>query len=131
VEVKLPTVQPGDEILAEHVTALYDLIRRLRITTGENSGLDSDSSNAGIAIGLGDSDGFWVKLTSRSGNDFAWTEQIPQPGGTWVDGPQSGTTTTDPAHELNANTTLPALPVKVWAWRAPASNEVLFSLGAC
>jgi hypothetical protein len=131
VEVKLPTVRPGDEILAEHITAIYDLVRRLQIATGENSELTLDSGDGGNVLNAPTNDGMWVKLTSRSSNAFAWTEQIPQTGGTWVDGYQSGTTTTDSAHEANSNTTLPTLPVIVWAWRAPASNEVTFLLGSC
>jgi hypothetical protein len=131
MEAKLPTVQPGDEILAEHFNAIYDFIRRCQISVGENSGIDMDSGPGGVALALGDNDGFWIKLTSRSGNDFAWTSQIHQGGTTWVDGYESGTTSTNPAHEANANSSIPTLPVKVWARRDPASNEVLFSLGNC
>jgi hypothetical protein len=131
VEVKLPTLKPGDELWDVHFNVIYDAIKRLQLSVGENSGIDLDSNAGGMAIGLGDNDGFWIKLTARSGNSFAWTEQIPQTGGTWVDGYQSGTTGSDPAHEANANTSLPTLPHKVWAWRAPASNEVVFLLGSC
>src|SRR4051812_42800552 len=104
MEVKLPTVHPGDEILAEHIAALYDLVRRCQIMTGENSELTLDSADAGNVLNAPVNDGMWIKLTSRSGNSFAWTEQVPQTGGTWVDGFQSGTTTVDPGHELNSNT---------------------------
>lgn len=131
MEVRLPTVLPGDEILAEHITALYDLVRRLQVSVAANSGLVMDSGAGGVALGLALAEGFWIRLTSNSGNAFAWTEVIPQSGGTWVDGYRSGTSGSDPARELNGNTSIPALPLIVRAWRAPASHEVLFHLGSC
>lgn len=127
----LPKVEPGDEISADHIAAIYDALQRLQITVSQNCGITMDSGSTGITLGLGINEGFWIKLTSRSSNSFAWTEQIHQAGDTWVDGYQSGTTSTDPAHEVNGNSTLPTLPVKVWAWRVPASNEVTFNIGTC
>jgi hypothetical protein len=59
-----------------------------------------------------------------------WKQVIAQPGGTWIDGPRTGTTAADPAYEINGSTaTLTGKRAK--AWRDVASFEVRFHYSAC
>jgi hypothetical protein len=129
--IQLPKVKPDDEILAEHFEGIYRALEKLQISIGQNGSITMDDSGSGIALGMNAREGFWIKLTSNSGAAYAWTEQLAQPSGTWVDGYQSGTTATDPAREINGNASPTSLPLIVWAWRAPQSAEVVFQLGSC
>lgn len=128
---RYPRPQPGDELTTLHFKAIYDALERLELRVANGSGLTLSAGPGGTVIGLAERKGFWIKLTSNSSNAYAWTEQLPQSGGTWVDGYQSGTTSSDPAREVNGLTTPPTLPKIVRAWRGVQSNEVLFGLSTC
>lgn len=127
----LRTVRPGDDIEARHLDDVQKALRWSRIVVGQASGLTMDSCPSGITLGLSVVEDFWIKLTAHSGSAYAWTEQLPEPGGAWSDGFQSGTTSTDAAREASGNASPPSLPVIVRARREPASNEVVFRLGSC
>jgi hypothetical protein len=68
-----------------------------------------------------------IKLTSNSGNAYAWTEQYDDGSGNPVDQPASfqGTTTIIPAYEITGLTTVPANTV-VWAEPAADGMSLLF-----
>jgi hypothetical protein len=51
----------------------------------------------------------FIKLGESNGKgQYAWRQQIPQPGGTWSDGPAVGTFDSWPACELNGNADIKA-----------------------
>lgn len=53
-------------------------------------------------------EGFWIKITSGT-NPYAWTAVYESSPGTWADwSGLTGTTTVNPAYELNGNTTVAA-----------------------
>lgn len=129
--LELPNPRPGDEIEARHLALLYDALRRVALSVAGNSGLSLDSGDHGTIIGFTGDDGFYIELTANSGGAYAWTEQLADGAGTWVAGYRSGTTSTDPAYEMNGNTSIPSLPQIVHARRLPSSNAVVFQLGSC
>ncbi len=131
MKLEFPRADPGDEITTLHFKALYAALEQLKINIPGGGGLIITETPKGYAMASDCREGFWAKLTINSSNDYAWIEQIPQSGGAWVDGYSTGTTSTDPAHELNGNTSIPSLPIIVWAWRSATSGEVLFQQGLC
>lgn len=131
MKLKLDRVSPGDEITTEHFNRLHEALRALQINLAPGANLDVQSTPAGYTVAANPRKGLWIKLTGNSSNAYSWTEQLPQPSGTWADGYRSGTTSADPAHEINGNTSPPSLPLIVWAWRAPQSGEVVFQVGGC
>lgn len=71
---------------------------------------------------------FVAKITGSSGAAFAWTEQQQQNATTWGDKPngRSGTTSANPAYELNGNQSL-ATNTLVWMHQeVDTSNAVRF-----
>lgn len=132
MNLRIPRVQPGDEFTADRYNALVDGLKRCRLSVahGNSSGLELDTGAGGNVLSFSRSEWFWIDLTARSGNAYAWSEVIPQAGGSWVSGFRSGTTSVDPAAEINGDTSF-TLPQRVYAWRELASNEVLFQIGAC
>ena len=71
--------------------------------------------------------GFWLKLTSvASGTKYAWKEVVPATGGTWSDEGTTGSTTVDPAYEVNGRTTLTVDGAVYEAWRGETTEEVIF-----
>jgi hypothetical protein len=120
-----PRVKPGDPITAEALNSLLDLADRAGIDLAVGSGLDR---RGGAIVSTRRWEGF-VKLTSRSGSSYAWTEAV-RVGGAWEDGVRSGTTTDDPALEVNAATSLSTFPTRVRAWRL-TDGTLAFQVSAC
>jgi hypothetical protein len=118
-------VKPGDPIRAEDEMALRKEVERLgRVTVSAPLRLAIDGGGYHFSVGAsGDSDGCWIKLTSRSGQAHAWTEQVPIPTGAWEDGPRDGTTSLNSAYEANLNNTF-TLPAIVWG--VPEGEEWRF-----
>lgn len=128
---KLPRVRAGDVLRADDLNALYEALERLRLTVGLGSGLTLAETPGGTTLGWSGRPGMWIKIgSSHTGSAYAWTEQLPATGGTWVVGPASGTSTVDPARELNGNATVPANTI-VRAWRAPQTLGILFAYDHC
>lgn len=122
-------VQPDDYIKAEHIEFLRELARDL--------GVKSQGSNVailgpGLAVPVW-SPGLYILVTAYltgSGNGYAWTESIFTGSG-WASGPRSGTTTVDPAQEINGNIfSIPTGGIRVRAWRSEGGS-MLFQFGAC
>jgi hypothetical protein len=128
--IRLPAPpKPGDQILAGHIAALYEALDDLEVHVVAPLAKDSEGT-----IYFASDPGMWIKLTSRSGTAYAWTEQLAQTGGTWIAGPRTGTTAMDQAYDLNASTTVPTTgptPTIVRAWRDLATSELRFAYGSC
>lgn len=121
-----PDPRPGDPILASHITYLYWLADHLDIEVVAPLIKTSDG-----AIALAAEGGFWIKLTGAPvAGKHPWVEQQALAGGTWQDGAGVGTTTDDPAREVNGSTA-DLTDVIVRAWRDKTSGEILFMFGAC
>ncbi len=130
----LPRPKEGD-ILSEdffdrYATAIEE---RLRITVAEGSGLGMTTGPAGTTITYDRSWEGWIKLTAHgSAEKYAWTEQVPTSAGGWTNGKRAGTTTVDPAHEVNGLTTVSTASNNVVrAWRATANNRLYFQSDLC
>lgn len=103
---------------------------------GEGAELDSGGSGVRLSVPKAER-GIWAKITSGS-NPYAWTEQDVGTGGTFSNktNGRSGTTTQDPAYEINDNTMVAANSI-VWMERAyvnisgsTVSQEWTFSLAS-
>lgn len=123
--MRFPTPRPGDEIEAKHLQVIYDAIDEgpsvvapLYVTSGG-------------AIALGEQPGVWIQFTGPpSGTKHPWKQVLPQAGGGWVDGAASGTTTADPAREINSNAN-DLTDIRARAWRDRTSFEVRFAYSKC
>lgn len=103
---KLPRVKPGDLITAEHINRLFSEAERLANIQVAYP-LESHSNDGNTTIRVVSQSEAWIKITSAAtGTAYAWTEQIEQSGGTWTNGPRSGTTSSDPAYEANGSTSV-------------------------
>jgi hypothetical protein len=120
-----PDPKPGDVLTAEMLRVIYAGLREpiavvppLYITgTG--------------AIGWGEEGGFWVEFTGApSGAKHPWKEVLPEEGGTWADGVREGSTSDDPAYEINGST-VTLTGKRARAWRDRASYEVRFHYSTC
>jgi len=122
----LPDPKSGDPLRAEHVRALLKLARthRVRVVPPLAQMLDG-------TIYLAQADGFWAKITGApSSGKHPWQQVVGQTGGTWANGAASGTTSVDPAYEVNGSTS--TLTNKyVWMWREPSSGEMRFIYSTC
>ena len=131
---RLPRVRPGDPIAADDINSANEALERLQITAG--AGIKVYESSQGYAIAADLPVGFWAKIgtgvipTGLTAKAYAWTEQIPQAGGTWADGPRSGTSTDNPAYESTGNTGV-ASGVIVWLHFAPSSTQPYFTYAVC
>lgn len=123
--MKMPRVNPGDDIRAEHVNAIYEAAEGLGLTVDASSGLSLLTGPGGKHLGVSRRFRGWIKLTSNSGTAYAWTQQVAASGGTWTSGGMSGTTSADPAYPANGETTIAANTI-VWAERAPTSGTIVF-----
>ena len=67
-----------------------------------------------------------------AGGIYGGKEQVPQTGGTWVDGVRTFDVSGVPLREISGNTSVPTGgTVWVIAKLAPSSNEFLFQFAAC
>lgn len=124
-EFNPPPAKPGEPILAEHIQAILEI--RDKLVTEYAPPL----ARNGDVVYLDALDVFWIKLTGApSGSAHPWTEQLPDTGGTWVSGYDTGSTTDDPAYEVNGSTTDLSNLIAL-AWRDPTSGEVRFMYSVC
>lgn len=124
-EFNPPPAKAGEPILAEHIQAILEIRDKLLVEYAPPLVRNGDLVYADIR------DVFWIKLTGApSGSAHPWLEQIPDTGGTWVSGYDSGTTTDDPAYEVNSSTTTLTNLIAL-AWRDPTSGEVRFIYSEC
>lgn len=81
-----------------------------------------------FSVGGGSSSQFVAKLTSVSGAAWAWTEQALIGGGVWADAPdgRSGTTSVNPAYELNGNQSAAANTLVVMYEEADAGGTIRY-----
>lgn len=123
---RFPRVAKGQPIEAEHGNAIFEAAESLQLV-----GIPPIMVDGNTIRYDGNPPGFWVKLTGApSSTAHPWQEVVPQTGGTWINGARSGTTSTDPAYELNGSTaTLTNKYAR--AWRDPVSNEVRFHYSTC
>lgn len=120
-----PPAKPGGEISAEHIQAILDIRDSLVIDVQPPLYRD------GNTVYLQELDRFWAKITGApTGTAHPWLEQIPQTGGTWADGPRSGTATTDPAYEVGGSTATLTNKI-VEMTREEASGDLRFKFGVC
>lgn len=123
---RFPKVEQGQPILASHIQAIYDAIAEIEI-----------KAVPPLVVGPGghlynsDLPGFWIKITGApSGTAHPWEEVIPATGGSWTVGADSGTTSADPAYEINGSTaTLTNKYAR--AWHDKSTGEVRFNYSAC
>lgn len=129
---RFPVPKPGDAILADHLKVIYEALERL-----EAVHYAPPLYQSGDTIVLSGRPGFWIRLTGKSGSAYAWTRVYPQAGGTWLASPapnDAGTTTENPAREINGNATptpSSGSPLYVRAWYAAEAREVRFQYGSC
>lgn len=123
---RFPRVKPGDPIKAEHLNVLFDALKDIGVV-----GVPPIFVENNVVRFDGLPPGFWIKLTGApSSTAHPWQEVIPATGGLWSNGARSGTTSTDPAYEVNGSTT--TLTNKyARAWRDPVTQEIRFHYSAC
>jgi hypothetical protein len=124
--MRKPEFHEGDPLSASMLNQLVEWCSAGRLRFGRGI------KTTGDRIALAERPGWWAKLTSRgAGANYAWTRQIATASGGWSDDTTlSGTTSSDPAYEVNGNTTL-TLPTRAWAWRDHETSEVRFSMSVC
>lgn len=125
--------QPGERLTAAELNAIRRELQRLG-TISFVPPIAGLSDGSGVGIWYTGSPDRYVKLTSGgTGGKYAWTLQVEVAGGGWANDPggQSGTTSVDPAWEINSNTTVVLSPAPVVpAWR-DASGVLRFIAGSC
>jgi hypothetical protein len=126
---ELPHATPGSPYRASDQNRLVDAIERIQ-RIGVGSGLSASVGPYGTLITRDEPERLWAKITSVSGSAWSWTEQIATTGGTWTDGPRSGTATDDPAYEANSATP-GTVPMVVLMERAIETGELVFQAGSC
>lgn len=127
--LKLPRVKAGDLIYAEdyqRLAAAAEKVANLRVAAP----LELIDIPGAYMLRLSRTPETWIKITGApSGTAYAWTEQVPQSGGTWADGPRSGTTSVDPAYEANGSTAVPAN--RIVRARRNDGGAWIFEFGEC
>lgn len=124
--LKLPDPSPGQPILAEHIKAIVEALQEIDIraipplVVGPNN-----------TLYLSDRPGFWIQITGApSGTKHPWRQVVSATGGTWANATATGTTSVDPAYEVNGSTaTLTNKYAR--AWRDKATGEVRFHYSTC
>jgi hypothetical protein len=101
MDSKLPRIEPGDELLASHITAPNDLLNSLNINVGQGSGLGKSEGPNGTTLWAILPTEYWAKITGGGGGTggssgpYSWIEQIPKNDNDWDDGFNQGTTDAD------------------------------------
>jgi hypothetical protein len=121
-----PDIAPGKPIRAAHLIELYQIAASLELQVAPPLTFERRSGALGVSL----LSGFWIYITAQSSFNYTWQEKVAQPGGTWADGPRSGTAAADPAIEINMNASV-TLSTYQWAWRDPNSGSVLFQGDSC
>lgn len=125
-----PPVRPGTGI--KFPIAVYERLRAfamsLRLISGP--GILAQETAGGTIVSLDLPTEFPIRITARTGTDYAWNRLVPTSGGGWSDDTTStGTTTRDPARE--ANGVVAATPQVVWARRVAPYNAIVFDRDTC
>lgn len=138
-DVETYEARRGRPIPAGFADALRDLTRSGKVRVSGVLGL-AGTGSAGRPAGSAQVVAhdpmrpFVVKLTAKdagAGSHFSWTEQIATAGGTWADGPRSGTYSADPLVELNGNAGITlGGTIRARAWRDDAGT-LRFQRGTC
>lgn len=92
-------VSPGDPITARCWNVLAEAAEAAQIVLGSGSNIEGSFQAGGTHLRALILKTIFAKLTSQSGDSFAWTEQIGDPAnpGDWKDGFYSGTIANNPA----------------------------------
>lgn len=102
-------LERGDRyVRADDVNALIAELARLSGIEVEGGEVDTTGSSLRLRVARPEQ-GIWAKITSGT-NPYAWTEQTPTTGGAFTNttNGRTGTTSQDPAYELNDNSTVAA-----------------------
>lgn len=128
---KLPHVSPGSPISAKGWNALCDRAEKLsKVFFG--SGLKGGTTAFGSYVAANLSNVIFATLTAVDGaGRFTWQEIAPTTGGGWENGPRSGSPTSDPAREINGNTTGFTFPTNVILERATGNGALYFEADLC
>lgn len=136
----LPPWRPGQPLMRARINTLVDQANQLATITG-GRGVNVTRTNQGVVIALEDSDApiasgevFLARITSSSSSEHAWTELQSSTAGafTTLVGGRTGSTSENPAYEVNGRQGVPAGTI-VWMMARPASDGTLrytFDLGA-
>jgi len=123
----------GDTLGAHTLNAIAAELRRLGKIAGV-SPMSVSPDFAGITVGAAALDTlWWLRLGANAAGAYAWTRLVPVSGsGTWTNSPggETGTTSNDPAREVNGNSAL-ATNTVVMGWRDPMTNELRFVFRTC
>lgn len=123
---RLPRVTKGQPIEADHANAIFEVGELISLV-----GIPPIHVEDNVIRYDGEPPGFWVKITGApSSTAHPWEEVFPTTGGSWMVGTRSGTTSDDPAYEINGSTaTLTNKYAR--AWRDPVTYEIRFHYSAC
>jgi len=132
--IQLDEFRAGQVLTVRAMNALLTEVERLG-KINASPPLSCVDSQGGLAFALDQREIWWIQLTSGgTGGKYAWTRKIADTSGTWSAHPdgRTGTTSADPAYEINANATvdISTTPI-VPAWRDPATNDLRFLAGSC
>jgi hypothetical protein len=122
--------KPGEILTADHLAHAMGLGERTPPReSGQGYGVSGSFGQSGVAVPRQE---FWILLTGGgTGGAYSWSEQVPDSGGSWVAGGRSGTSSDDPAREVNGNDAL-ATGSTLRAWARRDHDGVLrFELGTC
>ena len=124
-------IRPGEEISAQWLNSLQSLLKSGQIVLAPGCGLElKHTADGGQEIRAVYTNAIWIKITgAASGTAYPWTQQLEAASGTWTNGTASGTTTTDPAYEINGNTSVASGTI-VRAWRS-AKGDLRFIGSTC
>src|SRR5437879_961637 len=124
----IPEFKAGDKLKAADLNALVKLFRAGKLYA--NPPLDLKAGANGFVLSLVRPAEIWARITGMSSGAYSWQQITPGPNGTGVDGVMMGTTSVEPAHEWNGNTTVPT-GTRVRMRRGTESGVWLFQLAAC
>ncbi len=114
---RLPRAVPGGIIAAPDFNQVAEAVERLGINFGPGFAYSIGPAGTTAAV-RPDRVEFWAKITghaapgtngSASGGSgpYAWTEQVAQKDGSWLDGFNKGTVAVHPGYEVNGSTVVP------------------------
>ena len=124
-------IRPDELISAQWLNALLALLKSGQIVLAPGCGLEMHhTADGGQELRALGATGMWIKITGAgSSGAYPWTEQLEAAGGTWTAGDATGTTSSDPAYELNAYNSVPTNTI-VRAWRT-SQGDLRFLASTC
>lgn len=123
--------KPGQVLGAVEMNDIKAEIRRLGKVSAEAPLYVQDNAS-GFRFDLDQRGTFPIKLTSGgTGGKYAWTGQDFAAGGTWANNASSGTTSVDPAYEVNGNASITTPTIVMRAYRDRQTNLVHFERATC